>query len=58
MDHGGLTFARSVARTTVSVTLSSFCTYLFVKEKFSEYHVSIRPYTVDRLGENWIVLVV
>jgi hypothetical protein len=29
--------------------MSGFCTYLFVKEKFDDYHGSIKPYNVDRL---------
>jgi hypothetical protein len=49
-----LTFTRSVTRSAESV---SFCTYIFVKEKFGEYHGSIKPYNVDRLGKGWTVLV-
>jgi hypothetical protein len=52
-----LTFTRSAARSAESVSLSSFCTYSFVKDKFSEYHESIKLYTVDRIGKDWTVLV-
>jgi hypothetical protein len=39
-----LTFTRYAERSAESVGLSSFCTCLFVKEKFNEYHGSIKPY--------------
>jgi hypothetical protein len=46
-----LTFTRPVARSAESVSLSSFGTYFFVKEKFSEHHRSIKTYTIDGLGK-------
>jgi hypothetical protein len=52
-----LTFTRSAARSTESVSLSSFGTYFFVKKKFNEYHGSIKLYTVDRLGKDLTVSV-
>jgi hypothetical protein len=48
---------RSAARSTESVSLSSFGTYFFVKEKFNEHYGSIKLFTVDRLGKGWTVLV-
>jgi hypothetical protein len=47
-----LTFAQFVARNVESVSLSSFGTYFFVKEKFNENLGSIKPFTVDRLGKD------
>jgi hypothetical protein len=52
-----LTFTWSAERSAESLSLSSFGTYYFVKEKFNEYHGSIKHYTVDRLGKGWTVLV-
>jgi hypothetical protein len=46
-----LTFTRSAARSAESVSLSSFSTYLFVEEKFNEYHGSVKPYNVDKQGK-------
>jgi hypothetical protein len=37
-----ITFTLSVARSTVSVSLSSFDTYFFANENFNEYHGSIK----------------
>jgi hypothetical protein len=52
-----LTFTRSAAGIAENVSLSSFGTYFFVKEKFNEYHGSIKLNTADRLGKDWTVLV-
>jgi hypothetical protein len=52
-----LTFTRSAARSAKSVSLSSFGTYFFVKEKFNESYGSIKLYAVDRLGKGCTVLV-
>jgi hypothetical protein len=52
-----LTFPRSAAHSAESVSLSSFCTYLLEKEKFKEYHGSIKLYNVDRLEKSFPVLV-
>jgi hypothetical protein len=52
-----LLFTRSAACSAESVSLLSFNTYFFVKDKFNEYHGSIKPYTVDRLGKGWTVLI-
>jgi hypothetical protein len=45
-----LTYARSAARSAESVSLLSFCTYFFAKEKFNEYHGLIKFYIVGKLG--------